>query len=139
MDHVAALAKGGKLVKGAIARVVVEVRTGQHHRCPPALDQDILGWPSYPSAAAVAPVPPAFVPPASVTKVKDLLSMRTPTMLASPTCPHKPNKVRELWPVNWVQEDVLRADGHEAQIRSALVGALGLIAATMTQRVRDRA
>ena len=65
--------------------------------------------------------------------------MRTPTVLASSPCPDEAHKLGQLWPVNWVQENVLRANGHEVQMRSALVGALGLIAATMTQRVRDRA
>ena len=126
-------------MKGAITRIVIEVRAGQHHWCPPALDQDVLGRSSYPSPGAVAPVLPAPVPPSTVAKVENSLPVRTPAMLAAPTCSHEPNKMRELWPVDGIQKDVLRADWHEVQIRSALVEAVELIAPTMTQRVRDRA
>ena len=138
MDHVAALTKGSQLVKSAVTRIVVEVRTGQDHRCPPAISENVLGWSLYPSTVAIAPVLTASVPPSPIAKVEHLLPMRTSAMLASSPCPDEAHKVRELRPVNWIQEDVLRADRHEVQIRSALAGAVELIVPTRTRRVRDK-
>jgi len=37
VEHVAALAERCELVKRTVARIMIEVRTGQDHRCPPAL------------------------------------------------------------------------------------------------------
>ena len=55
VNHVAALAECGQLVKRAVAGIMVEVSTGQYHRCPPALDQDILHRSSHAPSPAIAP------------------------------------------------------------------------------------
>jgi len=114
VEHVAALTERCELMQRAVARIMVEVRTGQDHRCPPSLQQDVLRRPSYAPALAIAPALPAPVPPPPVAKVEDLLPVRTSTMLAVSPCPHEAYLVRELRPVDRVQEHVLGADRHQA-------------------------
>jgi len=89
VNHVAALAERGQLVKRAVAGVMIEMRAGEHHRCPFAHMEDVLGRSTHTSTVAVTPIRPAFVPPASVAQMKDPLPMRTSAMLAASACPHE--------------------------------------------------
>ena len=66
VEHVAALAERCELVKRTVARIMVKVRTGQDHRCPPALYQNVFRRPSHAPAPAIAPALPVPIPPPSV-------------------------------------------------------------------------
>lgn len=90
------------VVERTVAGVMVEVRTGQHHRSPGTLQQDVLGWPSHAPALAVAPAASFPIPPSSIPQMKYPLSMRAPTMLAATFCPHEAHVVRKLRPVDRV-------------------------------------
>lgn len=64
MDHMASLAKRCQLIESAIARIVIEVRTRQHHRRPGTVLEDVLDWTPHPPPLTVSPVLPLAVPPA---------------------------------------------------------------------------
>ncbi len=140
MDHVASLTERCQLVVRAVAGIMVEVSTGQYHWRPPALYQDVLCRPSHAPASAIAPALPAPIPPPSVAEVEDLLHMGTPTMLAAPPCPYEAYLVRELDPVDRVQEHVLRADRHQAPPSEASgCGVPGIMGSALLRSVPGRA
>ena len=113
MNHVTALAKRRQVPKCAIAGIMVEMRTGEHHGRPSALDKNVFRWSSHAPTPAVPPAQPGPVPPASVAQMKDLLSVRTRAMLASSLCPDEANELRELRPVDRVQKHMFGADRHQ--------------------------
>lgn len=96
MDHVTALAERGELVERAVAGIMVQMRTGQHHRCPCAVGQDVLGWASHQPALAVAPVQPTSIPPAAVAEVEDAFPVRAAAMPAAPTGTHEADMMGQL-------------------------------------------
>ena len=110
----AALAERGHPVERTVARIMVQVGTGQHHWRPQALDQDVLGWAPHTPPLAVAPAEPLAVPPASIAEMENPLSMRTATMLAAPRCPHEADMIGQLWPVDRIQVYMFRTDRHQA-------------------------
>ena len=96
VDHVTPLAQCRQLVERAVARVVVKVRTGQHHRRPRTVHQDVLCRPSHASTLAIAPAMPLPVPPSSIPHMEYFLPMGAPAMLAASPCPHEAHMMREL-------------------------------------------
>lgn len=57
VDHVAALAERCQLVQRTVARVMVEMCAGEHHRCPFAYTEDVFRRPPTNTPTdAIAPV-----------------------------------------------------------------------------------
>jgi hypothetical protein len=140
VEHVAALAQRRQLMERAVTGVVVEVRAGQYHRRPSTVYQNVLGRPSHAATLPVAPTMPLAVPPSSVPEMKYSLSVRPPAMFAGASCPHKTNMMRELRPVDRVQEHVLGSDRHQASPSEAPgCRALGITEPALRQSTPDRA
>lgn len=56
ISHVAALAECRQVTKRAVAAVMIEMRAGEHHWCPFAQANNILGWPTNAPTIPVAPI-----------------------------------------------------------------------------------
>lgn len=112
MNHVASLTKRSQLLEATVAWIVMEMRARQNHRGPPAHVEDIIGWTTNPPALPVPPIATFRVPPPSVTHVKDALQMSPTTMLAAAFGTDKPNEVRNMPPIDRVEENMLRTDRH---------------------------
>jgi len=82
MNHVAALAERRHPVECAVARIMIKVGTGQHHRRPGTVRQNILRGPSYAPPLAIAPAEPLPVPPSPVTQMEDFQAVGAAAMLA---------------------------------------------------------
>lgn len=112
VDHVAALAERRELPEVAIGGIVVEVRAGQHHGCPPAVQEDVLAWTLYPAPAAIAPMQTIWIPPPTVAQMEDPAPMRSAAVLAAAAGPLEADEPRDVRPINRVEEGVLRTDRH---------------------------
>ncbi len=67
MEHMAALAERGQVVRVVVRRIVVEVRAGKHDVGRPShVLNDAIGAFAQPAALAVAPDPEAGIPPPAV-------------------------------------------------------------------------
>ena len=113
VDHVAALAERCHLVERAVAGIVIEVRTGQHHRCPQPLNKYVLCGTSHTPPLPAAPAKPLAVPPPPISQMEDPLTMGATAMLASASCPNETDMMRQLRPVDRIQEHMFGTDRHQ--------------------------
>ena len=115
MRQVATLAERCEVALAVVGRIVVEVCAGEHYpgdwkrRLSCKLHHaQLLGQairrrrPAQPPATIVAPAPACLVVPATIAKVPDLHAMRPAAMLALPLSTLKPDKGRQLTPVDRV-------------------------------------
>lgn len=112
MDDVASLAQGFEITQRAVARIMVEVRTGQHHfGCSNRRESDTT-LDRHPLPAIRSPAMVAGIPPASVTEMGDPTKVRPTAMLTPGTGPLKPHVGRELVPVDRIEPAVFGSDRH---------------------------
>ena len=112
VNHMATLTKRSEIARQAVARIVVEMRAGQHDIGRPhrrkgeaALDRD-------PFATAGAPAGGIGIPPATVAEMGNPAHMRSGAMLAACAGSVEPDYVRQLRPVDRVQPAVFGSDRH---------------------------
>ena len=114
VQHVAALAERAEVSRAIVAGVMVEMRSGQEDPGgePPLIAGE--GFRKLPqrAAAAVAPHACILVPPAPIAEVEDHATVRAAALLAAPFCATKPDRGRDLRPVDRVQPAILGADRH---------------------------
>lgn len=117
VQDVAALAKRLEVRGRVVARVVIQVGTGQIHPGGIArrVGWDCLGRCQLQLAAlAAAPGLRHLIPPAPVPQVADQLAVGAATAFAAAFGPPEADHLGELHPVDWVEEAVFRADRHDA-------------------------
>lgn len=126
MAHVAALAECSEVARPVVARIVVQVRAGQHH----TRYSEGRGWPdasqprlhalqrhwrkqaAHPPPLPVAPACRILVPPLAIAEMVYVATVGTPAMLAPPLRPGEPDMVRQLSPVDGVEPAMLARDRH---------------------------
>lgn len=133
MDHVATLAERGEVARPVVARIVVEMRAGEHdardeqprRRLEPGEHElfalDRVGMPERADTPppAIAPDAAIVIPPPAVAEVPDRAPMRTGAMLAAAPGAAEPDEARQLAPVDRVQPAVLGRDRHEGDFGSS--------------------
>ena len=139
MDHVAPLAERSEVARPVVARIVVEVRAGEHHARDEQLRRglepgehellalDRVGMPERAHATTV-PVPPdpaIIVPPHAVAQVTDAPPVRTPAAFAPALGASEPDEARQLAPVDRVKPAMFGSDRHEGDSDSSTRGTEG--------------
>jgi hypothetical protein len=117
MQHVAALAECFQVPvpTSAMGRVMVEMRSREHHACGPgSLGQRRRRAGDAP-ATSVPPDPACLVPPPTVPEMPDGLPVRPPADLASTPRPYEAHPLADLAPVDGVEEPQLGSDRHRVQ------------------------
>jgi hypothetical protein len=116
VEHVAALAQCGEITRHVVARIVIEMRTGQHHigRTDGGHVEPSPPLPSNrdPSAAVRAPMPGVGIPPSPVTEMRDEAQMRPRAPFAARASTSKADRIRQLLPIYRIEPAVLGADRH---------------------------
>ena len=112
VDHVAALAQRGEIVRLAVGRIVIEVSAGEHHAGGPGDSDDIVARLADVPPPPVPPAMPFAIPPAAIAQVDDGSAMRTAAMFASSFRPPEADEPRQLRPVDWVQPAMFSGDWH---------------------------
>ena len=116
MNEMAPLAECLQVPRPILGRVMVEVRTGQHHaRLIPGEGRGQLSgsWqPPQRSASARPPDLMVLVPPPSIPEMIDQAAVGPPAALASPLRTAEADDGRELGPVDRITPAMLRTDRH---------------------------
>ena len=123
MEHVAALAQGGEVGGGVVARIMVEMRTGEDDkgRADPRVQGGMAD--GGPPAAIGAPSAALAVPPSPVTEMRDPPEMRSPAAFATGARAYEADRVRQLIPVDRIEPAVLGADRHPDSMNQERVAA----------------
>ena len=130
VQQVAALTQGSDIAVLAttVCRVMVEMGRGQDDLGGSEKLTFGQGGRGDLTAAAVAPLLPCVVPPATIPQLVHRLTMRPATSLTPAASSHEPNPMAHLRPVNRVEVAQLRLDRHgrlPAQTSRAAVRARG--------------
>lgn len=117
MDHITTLAESRQIAWPVIARIMIQMGTGQNDAGQPDLtDHDIAHRNSTPRHR-----PPALlagIPPAAIAQMRHPLQMRARAPLAASASPSEPDGSRHLRPVDRIKPAMLGADRHrESMIR----------------------
>ena len=115
MRQMAALAERGEIALVIVARIMVEMRAGEHDLCTQRHHlarqlnhAQLLGKairrekPPHPPTAIVAPAPALLIIPAAVAKMANLHAMRPAAVLTLSFGTLKPDKGGQLAPVDRV-------------------------------------
>jgi hypothetical protein len=122
MQHVAALTEGFEIARPVVARIVIEMGGRQHHfgRADRAIVRERVRRQAWERPAPSAPpCGRLFVPPPAVPEMEYQATVGATTMLASPLRATKPDRSRQLRPVDRIEPPILTMDRHQ---RFSLLG-----------------
>jgi len=112
VEHMAALAQCGEIARQVMARVMIEMRAGEHdigrtdaEHIEPFANRD-------PSTTVRTPIAGIGIPPSPVAEMRDEAQMWPRTSLAARTGTLETDRVRQLLPIDRVKPAVLGADRH---------------------------
>ena len=112
VEHMAALAQCGEIARQIMARVMIEMRAGEHdigrtdaEHVEPFTNRD-------PSTTVRTPIAGIGIPPSPVAEMRDEAEMRPRTSLAARTGTIETDRSRQLLPIDRVKPAVLGADRH---------------------------
>ena len=112
VEHMAALAQCGEIARQVMARVMIEMRAGEHdigrtdaEHVEPFANRD-------PSTTVRTPIAGIGIPPSPVAEMRDEAQMRPRTSLAARTGTIETDRSRQLLPIDRVKPAVLGADRH---------------------------
>lgn len=123
VEHVTSLTQRGQVRRRVVARIMVEMRAGEHDKGRPhARERDALAHPDPPTATA-PPAPRLRVPPSPVTQMRDIRAVRPPAPLAARSGAAETDCIGQLRPVDRIQPAVLGTDRHPDPMNHAQIGA----------------
>ena len=112
VEHMATLAQCGEIARHVVARIMIEMRAGEHdigrtyaEHVQPFANRD-------PSTTVRTPRAGIGIPPSPVAEMRDEAQMRPRTSLAARTGTIETDRIRQLLPIDRVKPAVLGADRH---------------------------